>query len=97
LPLPSYNDPDGHTVYIQTATLPAFVTYDSINKIFTFKPTALLDFGTKTFTISLTDTKAQTDYTITLNVINNPPIYNTPPPVPPTPIYPSFSIPLNSI
>jgi hypothetical protein len=97
LALPSYNDPDGHTVYFQTTTLPAFVTYNSINKIYTFKPTALLDFGTKTFTITLTDTNAQTDYTITLNVFNNPPVYNTPPPLPTTPIYPLFSIPLNSI
>lgn len=85
LTLPSYNDPDGHTVIIQTTSLPAFVTFDSIHKIFTFKPTTLSDFGTYTLTITLTDTSDQTDYTITLNVINNPPVYNTP--VPSTPIY----------
>jgi hypothetical protein len=43
----------------------------------------------------LNDTCTQVNYTITINVSNNPPVYNTP--VPATPIYPPLTIPLNSV
>jgi hypothetical protein len=53
------------------------------------------DFGTQSFNITLNDTCTQVNYTITINVSNNPPVYDNP--VPPFPIYPPLTIPLNSV
>jgi hypothetical protein len=42
--LPTFSDPDGHAVTLTHTTLPSYVTYDSVNKNFTFSPITKADF-----------------------------------------------------
>lgn len=75
--------------------LTAYTMYDSNTKTFTFTPTATADVGTQTIVVTLSDPQAVNPVTITINVLNHPPVYDSPVPV--SPIYPSITIPLNSI
>ncbi len=96
LALTSYTpDIDGHVVTMSYSTLPTFAVFDSATKTFTFTPVLTSEIGVNTFVITLSDTNAPTSYTITINVLNNPPVYDSP--VPPAPIYQSLTIPLNSV
>lgn len=77
-----------------TTSIPAsFITFNTATNVFSITPAAVADIGVWTVTITLTDTLSNSNTSpFTVTVTNVPPAY-----VVPSVIYPSITIPLNSV
>jgi hypothetical protein len=80
--LPTYSDPDGDTITLDTVYTSAasFTTFDAALKKFTFAPTSSSEVGTYTINLSLVDAdvSAGTTFTVTVEA-NGLPTFSTAP------------------
>jgi hypothetical protein len=77
-PLPAYSDESGHPFsFDYNPKIPSWISIDTLNKVFTFKPSTFSDVGVWTITIKLDDFNLASNTAFTVTVINRPPIYNT--------------------
>ncbi len=92
--LPTYSDLDaGHVPTVSFGPLANYVSWNSGSSTLTFAPTNNADIDvTISFDIYLSDSNAISTYTVSILVLNDAPLYDSPP------SYPALvTVPLNSV